>query len=173
MAPASAASPGVPGIPGDVGAWLPGSPQAHELGMLGGAWLPTPPPATPGGVGLGNDAGGGQVYDTGEDDENDDCPLDETVLEDDGCDEPELPETLEDCRDPELLEELELLDELELRELLGEEDDEGCELALEDDLRDDELDELEKPPMAGAPYGSHRRARPESIVRLGIVKQQL
>ena len=133
MALASAASAGVPGIPGAVGVWLPGSPQAHEFGMLGGAWLPTPPPATPGGVGLGNDAGGGQVYDTGEDDENDDCPLDETALEDEGCDEPELPETLEDCRDPELLEELELLDELELRELLGEEDDEGCELALEDD----------------------------------------
>lgn len=112
MAAANAASPGVPGMPGAVGTWLPGSPHAHELGMLGGAWPPTSPPASPGGVALGNDAGGGQEYDTpdGNEEDSDDRLLDdescELLLEEDFLDE-ELDDEEEPVEDEELEKELE------------------------------------------------------------------
>jgi hypothetical protein len=96
MAPtafASAIVPGPPPIPGAVGAWLPGSPQPHGLGTLGGAWLPTLPPETPGGVGLGFAGAGGHPFgiEEGEDEEDDEGLPEEAdepagVDDDDGVD---------------------------------------------------------------------------------------
>jgi hypothetical protein len=138
-------------MPGAVGPWLPTSPQAHELGMLGGAGLHVPS-AQPGGVGLGKNAGGGQLYDTARDDEDDEdddgWALDEedAALEDDRTDDDEL---LEGSAEAELLDEL---DELGLLEALGEAEEEGaCE--LEEDDRDelDDDEELVCPPIVDVP----------------------
>jgi hypothetical protein len=156
MAPASAASAGVLDMPGELGAWLPGSPQPQALGMVGD-WLHTVPPEIPGGVGLGNDGGGGQLFGPNDDDaeeREDDRDEDaELADEDDG---PDDEDDRDEEGDPDTDDEEDEDDDSENEED-GETDDEGEEDGDRDeededrDEEDEEDEELDWPPMGKSP----------------------